>query len=264
MTLLLPVLLVPLSAGEEPMPPPVSREAEFQAHLQRLQRAAGPDSIFYLRLLKILPEIIKGAPVDIVLPGSRGNTALHYACAISDVDLVTSLLRHGASTRSRTQRGARPTDCADGPNRARIRRLLENPSAIMATEALPTKAETPSHAPTTVKTPTSRPEIDEVIDHLRNIPCSGSFDYKHKEALLKSLGHIRNGKPVDYSPAGDHGNTALHHACAMGDFFLAIWLLEHGANPNVRNHSGATPMDGLQGPNASFIRTHLEEYGARD
>lgn len=260
---LLPVLMPPLTAGENELQP-ATREAEFQAHLERLQHDADINPLFRARLLKILPQIIQGAPVDIVLPGSKGNTALHYACAVSDIDLVTSLLRHGANKKARTQRGARPTDCADGPNRARIRRLLDEQASISTTSAPPPESNGKIVTATTVKTPATQPELEEVIAHLQNIPCAGAQEYRHKEALLKCLGHIREGKPINYSPAGDKGNTALHHACAMGDFFLAIWLLEHGASPNVRNHNGARPIDGLQGPNASFIRTHLIEYGAKD
>lgn len=289
--LIIPVLLAlvsPLDAGEEPQ---LTLAAEMQAHITRLQNAPDIHPLFRSRLLKILPQIAEGASVDVILPGCKGNTALHYACAISDVDLVSTLLRHGADTGIRTQRGARPTDCADGPNRARIRHMLEHPepgklaksepelppaekteskqepvlSPLPATKPEPAnQATTPEPRTAAPKSPGGQPEISQVIDHLRNIPCAGPAEYHHKEALLLCLTRIQDGKPIDNTPTGSGGNTALHHACAMGDFFMAIWLLEHGATPTLRNNSGHTPMDCLQGPNASFIRTHLIEYGAKN
>lgn len=266
LVLLAPVL--PLSAGEEPLQP--TRAAEIQAHIERLQNNADINPQFRSRLLKILPKIAEGAPANVILPGCRGNTALHYACAISDIDLVSTLLRYGADTNIRTLRGARPTDCADGPNRSKIRSLLENTAQQTAATIHPVPEKTtanpkptaekkplPKPPPPTI--PSAQPEIEQVIEHLRNIPCAGATEYKHKEALLECLTCIKAGKPINHTPAGSGGNTALHHACAMGDFFMAIWLLEHGATPTRRNNSGQTPMDCLQGPNASFIRTHLRE-----
>lgn len=267
------VLAFPLTAGEDLQYP--TQSAEIQAHVENLQNRPDINPLFRSRLLKILPQIAQGASADIILPGCKGNTALHYACAISDIDLVTTLLRYGASTTIRTHRGALPTDCADGPNRAKIRRLLEKaphrPTATTLPAAPKPKAEpkptakkqTASPTPH-ASAPTAQPEIEQVTDHLRNIPCAGATEYKHKEALLECLACIKEGKPIDYIPPGGRGNTALHHACAMGDFFLAIWLLEHGANPNMQNKRGQTPMNCLNGPNASFIRTHLIEYGAKN
>lgn len=225
--------LLPAVLGSETDTAPL-----FQAHTERIQQNTELNPLFRRRLLKLLPLIAGGEPADILLPSSKGNTALHYACAIGDVQLVTDLLQHGANPRIRTHRGASPADCASGPHRKQIQQLLaQAPSreAAPAREATPARQETPAPAE-----PTS-PE-------------------NHEKALHELLPMIQEGYPIDYSLPGTGGCTALHHACATDDFVLAIWLLEHGAAPLARTQRGKTPEDYLRGNNAEFIRAHLEEY----
>jgi ankyrin repeat protein len=40
-----------------------------------------------------------------------------------------------------------------------------------------------------------------------------------------------------------NGNTALHWAASKGDIEIARILLDHGANPTVRNREGQTPLE---------------------
>lgn len=40
----------------------------------------------------------------------------------------------------------------------------------------------------------------------------------------------------------DSGNTPLHYACANGFLFAAKLLLNHGADPNIKNQSGNTSL----------------------
>lgn len=68
--------------------------------------------------------IQEGAPVDVTTPETKGNTALHYACGMSRVDIVEWLLRHGADVNKLTDKGKSPLDCVSGYNAAEIRNLL--------------------------------------------------------------------------------------------------------------------------------------------
>ena len=225
--------LLPAVLGSEADTAPL-----FQAHTERIQQNTELNPLFRRRLLKLLPLIAGGEPADILLPSSKGNTALHYACAIGDVQLVTDLLQHGANPRIRTHRGASPADCASGPHRKQIQQLL---AQAPSREAAPAREATPARQETTAPAEPTSPE-------------------PHEKALHELLPMIQEGYPIDYSLPGTGGCTALHHACATDDFVLAIWLLEHGAAPLARTQRGKTPEDYLQGNNAEFIRAHLVEY----
>lgn len=228
-------------------------QARFQAHTERIQQNTELNPLFRRRLLKLLPLIAGGEPADIILPSSKGNTALHYACAIGDVELVTDLLQHGANPRILTHRGASPADCASGPHRRQIQQLLaqaDSGERVPAEEATPARPETP--APAEIQPRKKEQKI--------TVPGEPSSPDTHEKALHELLPMIQEGYPIDYSLPGTGGCTALHHACATDDFVLVIWLLEHGAAPMARTQRGKTPEDYLRGNNAEFIRAHLVEY----
>lgn len=244
--ILVTLALLPAALGGEP-----GTAAEFQAHAERIEQAPGLNPLFRRRLLKLLPLIAAGESPDYILPGSKGNTALHYACAIGDVELVTDLLKRGANPHLRTHRGATPTDCASGPRRKEIQHLLAQP---------PTEEQKPD--PQSEAAPVDIPaaEVAQMLADSGYGTRQGTSADLHEKALHELLPMIQAGYPIDYSLPGTGGCTALHHACATDDFVLAIWLLEHGANPLARTRKGRTPEDFLRGNNAGFIRAHLVEY----
>lgn len=81
--------------------------------------------------------------------------------------------------------------------------------------------------------------------------------------LLYLLRKIEAGADVSFSPRHLKGNTALHYASALGDHETVRMLLESGANPNARTHSGATPLKCLGPDPTGAIRSILHMYGAR-
>ena len=76
------------------------------------------------RLVKLLPLVEQGAPVDVTLPETKGNTALHYACSLGEAGLVECLLKLGADPNARTDKGATPLQCAGGKDALRIQSVL--------------------------------------------------------------------------------------------------------------------------------------------
>ncbi len=76
------------------------------------------------RLHKLLPLIEQGQPVDVTLPETKGNTALHYACSYGEAALVECLLKLGANPNARTDKGATPLQCAGGKGALQIQALL--------------------------------------------------------------------------------------------------------------------------------------------
>lgn len=90
---------------------------------------AKDDQLFQYRLVTLLPLIMERGNPDLTLPETKGNTALHYACALGNIELVQWLIDHGANTKARTRRGASVRDCVGRVNRKAIHRLLDEAHA---------------------------------------------------------------------------------------------------------------------------------------
>lgn len=91
----------------------------------RALRCKHADSALYQkRLLTLLPLIRNGADVNLTLPETKGNTALHYSCAIGSLSITRWLLEHGANPNAVTNKGATPVKCVGSDNRAAIINLL--------------------------------------------------------------------------------------------------------------------------------------------
>jgi ankyrin repeat protein len=61
---------------------------------------------------------------------------------------------------------------------------------------------------------------------------------RHQASVVSMLLKMR----VDVNAPGSEGNRALDIACLKGDVEVARLLLEHGARPELRNKTGATPL----------------------
>ena len=107
---------------------PESDMEQLDAMVDRLRalKCKRADSALYQRrLLALLPLIRNGADVDVTLPETKGNTALHFACALGSWNISQWLVEHGANVNAKTHRGATPMDCLEGDNAARIKKLLQ-------------------------------------------------------------------------------------------------------------------------------------------
>ncbi len=107
---------------------PESDMEQLDAMMDRLRalKCKSADSALYQRrLLALLPLIRNGADVDVTLPETKGNTALHFACALGSWSITQWLVEHGANVNAKTHRGATPLDCLGDDNAARIKKLLQ-------------------------------------------------------------------------------------------------------------------------------------------
>ena len=93
--------------------------------LRALKCKSAESALYQRRLLALLPLIRNGADVDVTLPETKGNTALHFACALGSWSISQWLVEHGANVNARTHRGATPMDCLGDDNAARIKKLLQ-------------------------------------------------------------------------------------------------------------------------------------------
>ena len=93
--------------------------------LRALKCKSADSALHQKRLLALLPLIRNGADVDVTLPETKGNTALHFACALGSWSITQWLVEHGANVNAKTHRGATPLDCLGEDNAARIKKLLQ-------------------------------------------------------------------------------------------------------------------------------------------
>ena len=93
-------------------------------NMQALRCREESSKLYQKRLLTLLPMIRNGADVNITLPETKGNTALHYSCAIGSWSITQWLVLHGANVNAVTHAGKTPLDCVGSDNAKRIRDLL--------------------------------------------------------------------------------------------------------------------------------------------
>jgi hypothetical protein len=93
------------------------------------------------------------------------------------------------------------------------------------------------------------------IDHGANpkIPATGYMPALEK---LLELGALIDGQHPQ------SGNTCLHHCCMEPDPIHVEILLEHGANPNIKNNSSATPLDVLHRQVSKGIHKNTSDLAA--
>lgn len=83
------------------------------------------DRLYQRRLTTLLPLIMVLHDASYTNPDYKGNTALHYACALGHVELVRWLVNHGANLELRTEKGAGIDDCVGNRNGDAIRAILK-------------------------------------------------------------------------------------------------------------------------------------------
>ena len=104
----------------------------LSAILSRLENAtyrSATDKLYRKRLVSLLPAIMVLQDPSWTSPDYKGNTALHYACGLSDVELVRWLVMHGADLEMSTEKGASIDACIGGKNAAGIKAILKEARA---------------------------------------------------------------------------------------------------------------------------------------
>ena len=99
----------------------------LQAILSEIENAnyrSATDKLYQKRLVSLLPMVMMTHNGSFTNPDYKGNTALHYACGLSHVELVQWLVEHGADLEARTDNGASIDACIGGRNAEQIRAIL--------------------------------------------------------------------------------------------------------------------------------------------
>lgn len=81
-----------------------------------------------------------------------------------------------------------------------------------------------------------------------------------KKRLMQLVPLIINGADANVTLAETKGNTALHYAVALGYQDLVYDLLLCGANPNLPNHKGRTPVQCIENDDDGTMFRILRDY----
>ena len=181
------------------------------------------------QLLVMLPKIQAGEDVDLTLPETKGNTALHYAVALGDVELTRWLLAHGANPNAVADDGWSVRQCIGSKNRDEILNLLE------------------------------KQELQLFIDGLQAATMKNDSSRLYQKRLLTLLPMIRDGQDANLTLPETKGNTALHYAVALGSVKITEWLLLHGADPNAKTDKGVTVPNCIPADSAPAIRSMVNQ-----
>jgi ankyrin repeat protein len=156
----------------------------------------------------MVEKLISEHPEHVSASGGRGGTALHAASNWNHLEIVQSLLKHGADVNALGLWERTPLHFASLFGHLEIGRwLLEHGADVNAKQG---SHGTPLHLAT----------------------FGGHF-----ELVRALLGHH-----AGIDAQNDEGNTPLHVASESGYVNIARFLLDNGADPNAREHDQQTPL----------------------
>ncbi len=217
-------------------------------------------ALYRKRLLALLPLIRDGADVNLTLPETKGNTALHYSCAIGNLGITEWLVNHGADVNAVTDKGATPLDCVGSDNGAQIRALLVSRGAERGARVDGGGRSVPVTYPVSGG---DRSDLQPMINRMAALRCRDVTSALYQKRLLALLPLVRDGSDVNLTLPETKGNTALHYSCAIGNLGITEWLVNHGADVNAVTDKGATPLDCVGSDNGKRIRALLKSRGAK-
>ena len=216
-----------------------------------------------LQDLKKLKELIKsGANVNAV--DGEGNTPLHVAVYKGSPRTVQFLLRHGADPSIRNKRGETPFEYNDRLSLSSTRTALRKTEVIrdvfrMRSGAIFHEITRYLHGNKKLRKMKKLIKRGDVNarDELGNTPLHKAIDdffflsessRRALEALVKAGADVNARNYLEWE-------TPLHVAVFMGVPTTIEFLLRHGADPNIRNKKGDTPVEYNKRLSSSPTRT---------
>lgn len=157
-----------------------------------------------LPLIRLLVE--RGA--DVNARNNRGGTALMYSATAGDVDAVKFLLANAAAADARATNGWTALTLAAA-------RGFEQVAAVLLAQG-------------------ADPNVPDIYGWT---PLMRAVQ-QERPAVVKVL---LAAKRTDLGARNENGRTALHQAALGGFTHIARMLVEHGADPGIRDRSGYTP-----------------------
>lgn len=192
--------------------------------LEQQETAAPGSEPMRRKLLMLLEQIRRGAGVDVTLPETKGNNALHYACAIGDMEVAEWLLKNGANPRAKTDKGYSPMWCIGTTNREALVQLLQRYISRSPREESPSDSAPESEPAQTAGRSAEAPRQRSGTVYVPEISFPADADFA--EGLDRQYG--RNGRRKNmqkaaacYKRAAEAGHAAAQNN--LGHLYHQGW-----------------------------------------
>ena len=171
---------------------------------------------------------------------ANGQTALMFAAALDRADAVRALLRKGADATlaSRTVDISQST-APEEVLQQQIRDAQNAKSAAAAPGGAPAPAARPSNVPTAVAGVNRPYTFSELIGQQGGLTALHFAARQGAMQTVQTL--VELGANVNAVSPADHTSPLLI-ATINGQFDIARFLLDHGAQPNLASDAGMTPL----------------------
>lgn len=191
-----------------------------------------------------LSSILNDSAVTAELVQTRsdnGKSALMIAAKLGDLDLVEQLLSLGADVNGKTATGGTPFMFASlGGFIDVVRRFSTMKIDLNAQGSNGWSAVTIAAAKGNERLLEYLLSLETDVnarDIYRWTPLMRAVANRHNAAVMMLLSR----KDIELDSQDEAGNTALHHAVAVGDVDLTALLIARGASVGLENHAGYTP-----------------------
>ncbi|KAF4654594.1 hypothetical protein FOZ61_008169 [Perkinsus olseni] len=242
--------------------------------------------------LSAVKRIVRIDPAQVTVKNVYGDTALHYACKWTDIEMVEVLLQNSADVHARNQFGQFPIDHAakrspeifsalkdygalwDRKNKCGVppEGMLHSSAAEEEKQPAKTvfivqKAEVNDNPAVSSRTGDAGRQLFK--EQKRSIgsfsSACNSLQYACVKNDEKMFREILKNEEVDVNAKNAYGDAALHYAVQGGLVDIVNELIAHKADLDIQNDFGQTPLHhAAQLGHISIVKLLLEGGADRD
>lgn len=160
---------------------------------------------------------------------AKQDTALHYAAWAGNAEAITVLVAKGTQQlRAVNRRGLVPQQCAEAKGHAAAAQALQEAAERAGLPPLEAEEEEEGQGPSHSRQAAPDPAAVAAL-------CAAAA-----AGEAAALAQLLEAVPVDAQDL--EGDAALHHAAKAGQLAAVQALLVAGAEPNLQNHAGQSPL----------------------
>lgn len=200
---------------------------------------------------EIVEMLIEKAGVDVNSVDLDGNTALHIACEKENLEIVTSLVKHGASIDPVNEDFYRPLSiaCING-NLKIIKFLVKNNADIEYYLDHQNNEDNLATSPLLAACENGHLEVVEfLLQSGANIAITTSIEdgiglgyNAFNLAPNLEMAELLFNKSFNIETINHSGDSTLHEACYRGNIEIVEFLLKKGVNKDLTDGEGSTAL----------------------